>query len=330
MKINKNDLKRMIKEELIAVLGEGGNIFKGETARIPLEYIEPTLDKYRDELTKLFPKQAQQFAEFNPVGSVGKKAYSGDIDVAFDVKSFFPDGLVDANDFAAWNVDPEEWETKYNQIKKRARTATEEMSKWKAFLSLIAKYINENSDIIKVAEKKTKFSNIFTLFPQYNPEGDQMDIGVQIDWMVGNLKWLKFAYYSDTPVENLKGLHRTQLLLSMFNTKGYSFVHGMGVRDKESGEYVVRDVEDALELLGNLYGSPIDEEQTKKYYSLYDYLAKNSSPEVYQKTIDTYIKILDSTRADIPLNLQGYWTKNKDRLGLTGRYLPDSSKLRVV
>ena len=146
--------------------------------------------------------------------------------------------------------------------------------------------------------------------------------------MVGNLKWLKFAYYSDAPVENLKGLHRTQLLLSMFNTKGYSFVHGMGVRDKESGEYIVRDVDDALELLGKLYGSPIDEEQTNKYYSLYDYLVKNSNPEVYQKTIDTYIKILDSTRADIPLNLQDYWTKNRDRLKLTGRYLPDSSNLK--
>jgi hypothetical protein len=81
-------------------------------------------------------------------------------------------------------------------------------------------------------------------------------------------------------------------------------------------------------LLGKLYGSPIDEEQTKKYYSLYDYLVKNSNPEVYQKTIDTYIKILDSTRADIPLNLQDYWRTNKDRLKLTGRYLPDSSNLK--
>jgi hypothetical protein len=326
--LNKEDLKRMIKEELIAVLGEGGNIFKGETARIPLEYINPTLDKYRDELSKLFPMQASKFAKFNPVGSVGKKAYSGDIDVAFDVTTFFPDGVVDANDFAAWNIDPKEWEAKYNQIKKRARTATEEMSKWKAFLLLISKYINENSDIIKAAEKKTKFSNIFTLFPQYNPDGEQMDIGVQIDWMVGNLNWLKFAYYSDSPLENLKGLHRTQLLLSLFNSKGYSFVHGMGVRNKETGKYVARDVDSALELLGDLYGSPIDEEQTKKYYSLYDYLTKNSNPELYQKTIDTYIKILDSTRVDIPFNLQDYWKANKDRLRLTGRYLPDSSNLK--
>ena len=58
----------MIKEELIAVLGEGGNIFKGETARIPLEYIEPTLDKYRDELVKLFPKQAATVCRVQPCG----------------------------------------------------------------------------------------------------------------------------------------------------------------------------------------------------------------------------------------------------------------------
>ena len=69
-------------------------------------------------------------------------------------------------------------------------------------------------------------------------------------------------------------------------------------------------------------------EQTRKYYSLYDYLIKNSNPELYQETIDTYIKILDSTRADIPLNLQDYWRKNKDRLKLTGRYLPDTSNLK--
>jgi hypothetical protein len=39
------------------------------------------------------------------------------------------------------------------------------------------------------------------------------------------------------------------------------------------------------------------------------------------------LKILDSTRADIPLNLQKYWIENQDRLGLKGKFLPDNSNL---
>ena len=40
------------------------------------------------------------------------------------------------------------------------------------------------------------------------------------------------------------------------------------------------------------------------------------------------MKILNSTRADIPVDMQDYWIQNKDRLGLTGKFLPDDSNLR--
>ena len=70
-------------------LDEGGNVFDGKTARIPLEYIKPTLDKYREELNKLFPLKKDVFAEFRYLGSVGKKSISGDIDLAMDATSFF-------------------------------------------------------------------------------------------------------------------------------------------------------------------------------------------------------------------------------------------------
>jgi hypothetical protein len=43
--------------------------------------------------------------------------------------------------------------------------------------------------------------------------------------------------------------------------------------------------------------------------------------------MDRYLKILDSTRADIPDNLQQYWIDNKDKLGLKGKFLPDTSNL---
>jgi hypothetical protein len=38
--------------------------------------------------------------------------------------------------------------------------------------------------------------------------------------------------------------------------------------------------------------------------------------------------ILDRTRADIPEDLQAYWIDNQERLKLTGKFLPDNSKLK--
>jgi len=58
-----------------------------------------------------------------------------------------------------------------------------------------------------------------------------------------------------------------------------------------------------------------------------DYLKKNLPQEELNKVFDTYLKILDSTRADIPEDLQDYWIQNQDRLGLKGKFLPDNSNL---
>jgi hypothetical protein len=44
---------------------------------------------------------------------------------------------------------------------------------------------------------------------------------------------------------------------------------------------------------------------------------------------DVYFKILDSTRADIPDDMQKSWLDKKDQLGLTGKFLPDESALRA-
>jgi hypothetical protein len=48
----------------------------------------------------------------------------------------------------------------------------------------------------------------------------------------------------------------------------------------------------------------------------------------FDSIINIYLKILDSTRADIPYDLQDEWRARKDNLGLTGKFLPDDSKLR--
>jgi hypothetical protein len=59
-----------------------------------------------------------------------------------------------------------------------------------------------------------------------------------------------------------------------------------------------------------------------------DVLKKNLTDEDLHSIYDIYLKILDSTRADIPEDLQQYWIQNKERLGLKGKFLPDDSKLK--
>jgi hypothetical protein len=47
----------------------------------------------------------------------------------------------------------------------------------------------------------------------------------------------------------------------------------------------------------------------------------------YDNIIDTFLKILDHTRVDIPEDLHEEWKARQKRLGLTGKFLPADSKL---
>ena len=67
----------------------GGNIFKDHAKPITRENIRPTLKKYIEHLGLIFPNKAHVFENFYPVGSVGKKEISGDIDLALDFKYLF-------------------------------------------------------------------------------------------------------------------------------------------------------------------------------------------------------------------------------------------------
>jgi hypothetical protein len=160
---------------------EGGNVFAGGTADIPLEYIGPTLEKYYEELAILFPEHGKIFPTFEPVGSVGKKARSGDIDLAIDLSKLFSKGAVDAAELESWNIDPQEWQATFDKFKKRARTLSDGQIGWRAFLTEIAKYINANSDLIQTDLKKIRPGTMFSLFPQFSPDGEQQEEGVQID-----------------------------------------------------------------------------------------------------------------------------------------------------
>jgi len=282
------------------ILAEGGNIFGDKTDSIPLNFIEPTLNKYYEELGNLFPIHVGDFTTFEPLGSVGKKALSGDIDLAVDVLQLFKDGEVNPEDLPTWNLDPKKWEERVQQLAKRARTSTPIELGWKAFLQLLAEYINENSDLITVNLKKTTPGTMFSLFPQFNEQGEKQNIGVQIDWMVGNLDYLTFSYFSDVQSEDeplLKGLHRTQLIHALILAKDHSFSHTKGVTDKQSGELVAFSRDEVLRLLSKLYGKRIFSSDTQNFNTLNDWM-KEIDENDRELAFTAYLKILDRTRGN--------------------------------
>ena len=323
----------MIKVKIRKSLAEGGNVFVGKTDSIPLEFIQPTLDKYYEELDRLFPQHSDKFRNFQPLGSVGKKAKSGDIDLAVNVQEMFPDGEVNPEDLESWGLSPDKWEEKIKKLAKRARTATPTELGWKAFLQLVAQYINENSDFIEASPKRISAGQMFSLFPQFNEAGEQQDIGVQIDWMVGNLDWLTFSYFSDAPSEDeplLKGLHRTQLIHALILAMDHSFSHTKGVKDKSTGDIVAFSKEEILDLLSRLYRNTITLDDTQNFNTLYDWMS-NIDEEDRNKALRAYLKILDTTRGNKDLDGErcGYIPKALEQMYLsllkngqmTGRFL---------
>jgi hypothetical protein len=314
------------------MLLEGGNVFAGRTAAIKLENIDPTLAAYFSELKSIFPNKADIFDEthFVGLGSVRKKKESGDIDLGISAADILDKTMSDES-IAAWGVDPKAVATEFESLKKRARTSTPEQLRMKAFLKLLTLHINSNAPNLYCDEKKVTDGNIFGLFPQIDPEGNNLGIGVQIDWMIGNLDWLKFSYHSAPYPEgsNVKGLHRTQLMLSAFQVANLSFNHISGVKDKETGEVIAHDPASALNVLSERLGFKVTPADAEDYYRLHKLLKSKMSPDQYNHLLNVYFKILDSTRADIPDDMQKDWLARKDQLGLTGKFLPDESALRA-
>lgn len=314
-------------------ISEGGNVFAGRTMSIKRENIESTLAAYFAELKSIFPKKAGIFDQkhFMPLGSVGKKAVSGDIDLGVSAADLLDKEMSDES-IAQWGLNPTDVQKEFEQLTKRARTSRPEQLKMKAFLKMLTQYINAHAPTLYCDEKKVTDGNMFGLFPQIDEKGQHVGSGVQIDWMIGDLNWLKFSYYSSAYPEgsNVKGLHRTQLMLAAFQVAGLSFNHVSGVKDKNTGEVIARDPDKALEVLGKYLGFRISQKDAENYYLLHKLFKEKMRPEDYNTLINIYFKILDSTRADIPDDLQDEWRKRKDSLGLTGKFLPDTSALRTL
>jgi hypothetical protein len=296
----------------------GGNVFDS-TAPIKKEHIKPTLLEFFRQFKQIFPKAEPFFREMKTLGSVGKKDYSGDIDLALAGSSF--------DDVDDWGLDREHIMKLFEGFKKRARTSTDDLLMKRAVIVSIAQKILEADTEILADIKGSGAGALFLLFPQYDENKEAVGQNVQIDINVGDVDWLEFAYHSTTYTGNVKGLHRTQLLVSLFSHKGYTFSHNYGVKDKETQEIVANTPDQAIFLLNKEYGLNLDRDTIGDYFKLIEALEAGLSTEDLHAVYDTYLKILDSTRADIPGELQSYWIENQERLGLKGKFLPDDSNL---
>ena len=277
----------------------GGNIFKDTATSINLTDVAPTITAYIEHLGKIFPMKAEALKYFVPVGSVGKKSVSGDLDLAIDtshiIRSFT------GSELQKWGVDWDDWNDLYTVFHKRSRTATYEMSKMRALLTLISKKIKESgvptSDIVT-------HGNIFTCFPQHGPGGIPNGNKVQIDWMVGDIEWLEWSYFSSGE-KALKGLHRTQFIVAALAEAGYTFNHYCGIKKKGSSEWEITDPQAAVDLLSKEYGSlTIDE--TFTFSDLNKWLLNNVDDTTYNAVVTRYKRILKLAKAVTPEELKEF------------------------
>jgi len=296
----------------------GGNVFDS-TAPIKKEHIKPTLKEFLRQFKSIFPKAEPFFREMQTLGSVGKKDYSGDIDLALAGSSF--------DDINDWGLDEKHVQGLFTGFKKRARTSTDDQLMKRAVIVAVAQKILDADTEIIADVKGSGAGALFLLFPQYDETNQVVGQNVQIDINVGDVDWLSFAYHSATYAGNVKGLHRTQLMVSLFSHKGYIFSHNYGVKSRETQEIVANNPQQAIDLLNQLYGLNLDRDTVGDYFKLMETLEAGLSTEDLHGVYNTYLKILDSTRADIPEDLQQYWIENQDKLGLKGKFLPDNSNL---
>jgi hypothetical protein len=293
------------------VVYEGGNVFSNteyDSQDILLANIEPTIKKFVEDLSKLFPNKRASFAELtnksNWLGSTGNKSQSGDVDLAYSSEHFFKDGQIDIK---GWGVDQNEYTQLYEKFKKASRTASEEQIQIRALLELIINKINTAGGDMFASNKATNGGTIHFSFPQYTSTGEKLDSRAQLDLDSGDMDWLKFRYNSELPKDNpnIKGLHRGQLMLAMFAALGYTFKNGKGFIRKETGEIIADKPQGALEIFNKEYNpkQPLTLEIINNYNKLMAYIKANLKPEDQTKTLDMFKEAVRRAGAYVPDNI---------------------------
>src|SRR5574344_408229 len=298
----------------------GGNVF-GKSLPIRKQDIKPTLANFFQEWGRIFPNAKQYLTEENigTLGSAGKRDTSGDIDLALSRNAFQKP--------RDWGLNQKDIDATLKSCTSRARTASKEQLLRKTFLILLSEKIKQADSSIVVDTKATSTGTLFCQFPQYSESGKIDDKLVQIDINLGDLTWLRFAYNSTEYEGNVKGLHRTNLIVTLFERKGYVFNRNAGVRVKDSNKVVATTPQEALKLLSDASGVEFTDKDLESYSNIQKFLKANLDDDERDKIYDRYLGYLDKCRCDIPVDLENYWLDNQERLGLTGKFLPSSSKL---
>jgi hypothetical protein len=295
---------------LKTLITEGGNVFTGteyDTDDILLNNIKPTIDEFVSTLSSIFPKKKSTFTSLsnssNWLGSTGKKPKSGDVDLAYSSEYFFKDGQIDTE---GWGIDQNEYTQLYEKNKKAARSASDEQIQVKSLIQLIVKKINGSGKNIYANDKAANGGTIHFSYPQYS-DSEKLDINAQLDLDTGDLDWLKFRYNSELPDDNqeIKGLHRGQLMLAMFAATGYTFKSGKGFVRKETGDILGDKPQDAIDVFNNEYKpkQPLDLKITSNYNKLMDYVKTNLDPEDKENTLKMFAEALRRAKAYVPDNI---------------------------
>ena len=301
-------LVRLLNEILIK---EGGNVFKNseyDAQKILLNNIQPTVNKFAEDLGKLFPSKRISFKELtdknNWLGSTGRKPESGDVDLAYTSDNFFINGKPDTK---GWELDENEFDTLYEKLKKASRVATVEQIQIKALVQLIVKKINSNGGDLFASDKASGAGSIHFSYPQYTPSGEKLNTRAQLDLDIGDMDWLKFRFNSELPKEDpqIKGLHRGQLMLAMFAATGYTFKSGKGFVRKDTGEIIADKPQSAMEVFNDEYKpkAPLTLEIINNYNKLMDYVKNNLKPEDKDATLNMFREALKRAEAYVPDNI---------------------------
>ena len=301
-------LIRLLNEILIK---EGGNVFKNseyDAQNILLNNIQPTVNKFAEDLGKLFPSKRISFKELtdknNWLGSTGRKPESGDVDLAYTSDNFFINGKPDTK---GWELDENEFNTLYEKLKKASRVATVEQIQIKALVQLIVKKINSNGGDLFSSDKASGAGSIHFSYPQYTPSGEKLDTRAQLDLDIGDMDWLKFRFNSELPKEDpqIKGLHRGQLMLAMFAATGYTFKSGKGFVRKDTGEIIADKPQSAMDVFNDEYkpNNPLTLEIINNYNKLMDYVKNNLKPEDKDATLNMFREALKRAEAYVPDNI---------------------------
>lgn len=301
-------LVKLLREVLIK---EGGNVFKDteyDTENIPLDNIQPTVNKFAGDLSKLFPAKSAAFKNITNkdswLGSTGRKPESGDVDLAFSIEHFFVNGEPDVK---GWGINEDEFNALYEKNRKRARTATDEQIQVKSLVELIVQKINSSGTDLFSSDKASGAGSIHFSFPQYTPSGEKLDTFSQFDLDIGDIDWLKFRFNSVLPKDNpqIKGLHRGQLMLAMFSTTGYTFKSGKGFIRKDTREIIASKPQGAMEVFNKEYNppQPLTLEILGDYDKLMSYIKNNFKPEDRDTTLNMFSKALERAGAYVPDNI---------------------------